>query len=114
MSFYYINKDSGRTLLALDVYQTIAAGPQTFKTHTTKLPKIFEYKPLKYPPFLFAFINITKNATGFFLEQHNYTAKIDPIPNRASFEDLRTTKHCLTSITYTVPGILEGSNIFFK
>lgn len=45
MCFYYINKDSLHSLLAIYVDDNIVAGPETFKKMNDKIPKPFGSKP---------------------------------------------------------------------
>lgn len=84
---------------------------QTFKAMTDHIPQSFESKQPEYRPFVFAGRNIARKKKRIFLEQNNYTEKVEKLNENASFEDFRTTRLRLAWINLTRPKILVDVNI---
>lgn len=78
---------------------------------TDHIPQSFESKQPEYRPFVFAGRNIARKKKRIFLEQNNYTEKVEKLNENASFEDFRTTRLRLAWINLTRPKILVDVNI---
>lgn len=89
----------------------MASSNTQFENLTDQITKTFKSKKKKYPPFLFARVNIKEVPVGYFLEQKSYAKGLTKLEKTVSFETFCTTRHKLAWIINIKPEITTEGNI---